>query len=267
VQANPREPESSAGGNPPVLFGRDPLLRTVTKHLREGWKVLLTGPAGTGKSAVIQSLLCSGLAQSLDRSLIVCNATSDSRAIIEAAARTFRVDHAGNASDPEHRNLVSLSPRRKTVLQDRRSAFYKRVQNGRWLLVLDHLSSRDPGIRRLLEFLFDFDVLVLGATRSPRAADMGHAWKTVWRWQVLKVPPLGGSASRALIARLTDDWATKADHDAFRQRLMQLASGNPGIMVEICRRGRKRMDQSGERVDALRLWLDWLADNRSATPE
>lgn len=263
MDKSPLIPDAYASKRPPLLIGREPLLRAILEHLVSGHKVLLTGPPGVGKSAVIQSLVASAPGRTLKRSLIVCNATCDARAIIEAAAAAFPVEQRSRPTEPDDVSERTLPiMRRKTVLRERRSAVYRGIQHGRWLVVLDHLSSRDPGIRRVLEFLFDFDVIALGATRGPRADHMGHAWKTVWRWQLIKVPPLAASASRALVEHLTTGWPmSDMAVETFRQRLLRLAEGNPGAIVEVCRRAR----QPGAKVDALRLWLDWLGE--AAVPD
>jgi hypothetical protein len=245
------------------LFGRDKLLQEIQQRLQDGHKVLLAGPAGIGKSALIRALVASGLDRCLDRTLVSCAHSTGVRAIVDAA-------EAGGAADlvaegNSEADAGTVAPRRpgrpKGGLRDRRSSLYRRVQQGRWHFILDHLSSWDPGIRHLLEFLFDYDVLVLGAARSTQAADLGNVAKTLWRWDSIKVPPLGRSACQQLLESLTRCWPLDASRlQQFRRQLLRLAEGNPGAIVAICRRAEARLSGPETRIDPRMLWLDWLGE-------
>jgi hypothetical protein len=127
--------------------------------------------------------------------------------------------------------------------------------------VLDHLSSSDPGIRHLLEYLFERDLLALGAARGRKAADLGNVAKTLWRWDVIRIPPLGNSACQQLLEHWTRSWpldGSRLQH--FRHQLLRLAEGNPGIIAAVCQRAEARMGGPAPKVDPYQLWLDWLGE-------
>jgi hypothetical protein len=247
---------------PLTLFSRDKLLQEIEQRLQDGHKVLLVGPEGIGKSALIQALLDSGLDRRLDRAVVACRESTGVRAIVDAAEGGAEPFCAGSGTRAEKAWARGKPGRPKGGLRDRRSALYRRVQQGQWLFVLDHLSSCDPGIRHLLEYLFDYDVLALGAARGAQATDLGNVAKTLWRWDLVRVPPLGMAACKQLLKSLTCNWPLDPDRlGQFGHRLLQLADGIPGRIVVICRRARALLDRAEGRIDPSLLWLDWLAEH------
>ena len=139
--------------------------------------------------------------------LIHCQETRGVRAIVDAAEHvlsefTQEEDGGGVPSADVHEK----PGRPKGGVRERRSLLYRQIHRGRWLLVLDHLCSSDSDIRRVLEHLFDYDVLAIGASRGRGASDLGNVAKTVWRWNVVKIPPLEPAACHQLLEYLTCPW-------------------------------------------------------------
>jgi hypothetical protein len=246
----------------PILFGRDRLLQDIQQRLIDGHKVLLVGPEGIGKSAVIHGLLASGLGHRLGRNVVLCSQSTGVRAIVDAAGgQGASLPEEVSDETDEGAGARCRPGRPKGGVRDRRSSLCRRVQQGRWLFVLDHLSSWDPGIRHLLEFLFEHDALALGAARSRKAADLGNVAKTLWRWDQVTIPSLGNSACQQLLEHLTDSWSLDAAPlQHFRRQLLRLAEGNPGIIAAICRKAEARLVAGAPRIDPYQLWLDWLGE-------
>lgn len=262
-----KEPSSLGAGlqsqpERPILFGRDKLLQDIQQRLIEGHKVLLVGPEGIGKSALLGGLLASGFGLRLDRAVVSCSQSTGVRAIVDAAREQGAgLPEEGNNEADEGAAAQCRPGRPKGGVRDRRSGLYRRVQQGRWLFILDHLSSWDPGIRHLLEYLFEHDVLALGAARSRKAADLGNVAKTLWRWDQIRIPPLGNAACQQLLEHLTRSWPLDAAPlQQFRRQLLRLAEGNPGIIAAICRKAEARLSGTGPRIDPYLLWLDWLGE-------
>jgi hypothetical protein len=246
----------------PILFGRDKLLQDIQQRLIDGRKVLLLGPEGIGKSALVHGLLASGLGRRLDRIVVRCPHSTGVRAIVDAAGDQGAGLPEEQSKEADEGAGARCRPGRpKGGVRDRRSGLYRRVQQGRWLFVLDHLSSWDPGIRRLLEFLFEHDALAIGAARSRKAAALGNVAKTLWRWDQVTIPPLGNSACQQLLEHLTRSWPLDPDPlQHFRHQVLRLAEGNPGIIAAICRKAEVRLSAGAAKIDPYQLWLDWLGE-------
>ena len=261
---DPSLPHACLPPNPAemALFGRNNLLQDIQQRLQDGHKVLLIGPEGIGKSALIHALVASGIDRCLGRALVTCHECTGVRAIVDAAGEQGSgLPSEGSEGQKEEVEARRRPGRPKGGLRDRRSALNRRVQQGRWLFILDHLSSWDPGIRHLLEYLFDYDVLALGAVRDTGTAVLGNVAKTLWRWDLVKVPPLDKSACQHLQEYLTRGWPLDAARlQQFHHQLLRVAEGNPGMIVEICRRAEARLDQTESRMDPKLLWLDWLGE-------
>ena len=222
----------------PTLFSCAKLLKEIQQQLEDGHKVMLVGPEGIGKSALIHALLAAGIPRLLDRTLVICRESTGVRAILDAAGEQCAgLSGCSDGGKGGEAKAYRRPGRPQGGLRDRLSALYHQVQQGRWLFVLDHLSSWDPGIRHVLEYLFAYDVLALGAARGRQNAELGNVAKTLWRWKVIKVPPLTTAACKQLLEHLTHGWSLDASQlQHFCHRLIRLAEGNPGRIVGICQR-------------------------------
>ena len=74
-------------------------------------------------------------------------------------------------------------------------------------------------------------------------------------------PPLEPAACHQLLEYLTCPWPSDGNLcQDFGPRLLKLAKGNPGIIVEICRRAAAKLGGTGPKIDPQQLWWDRLGE-------
>ena len=179
-------------------------LRTLYKRRRH---VLILGPAGVGKSALVARMR-----ESLG--LRICPASERLSEICETLEREFDLD-AGDL------HLV----RRKNRL-------LKALKGSKRPVVFDRASWTTPKLSSFIESVTE-RVPVWMCVRSERPWDIGHIWPLLVRFEHVEVKPFHPSETLLLIGAAVRDGRVPADTLNIVEWLHRHSAGNPKILTEL----------------------------------
>ena len=193
----------------PGLLGRRDVMRALAEHLDEGHFVLLYGPRGVGKTAVLQALAerCSaaGLAVgTAERTATLADLVS----ALELAYPGVDVDVAR----PRARARLRLA-----------------AESSRCVLLLDDVGQVGSAFKSLLRSLrgTGSGVVMAAGADSPREHEDLRALHLAHR--EFELPRLGAASMRALLGRMLATASTPHPlHEDDVERLVHAAEGLPG---------------------------------------
>jgi hypothetical protein len=212
------------------LIGRDKELAIVRKHLHAGKNLVVFGPAGVGKTALVAEGLhdTSNALYSAD--------TSTLKGACESLLTELKL------SVPEADNIV------------RKRAILKATAGKNYGFVFDHVGWVSP---KLLSFLENLHALhpLLVVTRSLAWKDIGHLKMILYDFDTLELGNLAEAPARQLIQSLTAELHLP-DAVTFQRDLWRLSHGNPGKMIALSEQARRGRYSFGGKTDVRLLDLD-----------
>lgn len=209
------------------LLGRDAWVEMLWSLASEGATVLVHGPVGIGKTALLEAV-----EQRAASFGVPC-------------ARTARTEHLGDVTaalaqafpDPRY---ASLGARRL------RSALRDAADRTRVVLLLDGAASPGTALKGYLRSLRGAGLGVVLAVDTDAARDRGHVRAYGLAHREIALPPLHGATMRSVLARRLETVSSHGslDRDG-RAALVRAAEGRPGLLLAMT-----------ERLADPRYWFD-----------
>jgi hypothetical protein len=190
-----------------AFFGRDRLLAKLRQAYLAREHVLIVGPAGIGKTAILRQLrqVCP---------FLHCEETSSLRRIADGLERQLGWTHRKlNVIERKNRLLAYLAKRGEPV-------------------VFDHVACTVPRVARLMARLSE-SVPTWIACRSAEPPEIGHLWQYLYNHVRFEVPPLTVAEIHRLIAEAITAGNIQADARRHMSELRRLSKGNPRILEEL----------------------------------
>jgi hypothetical protein len=180
-------------------------------HLRDLYSVrkcvLLVGPAGIGKTALLQQIR-------QQFPLLLCEETSSLRRICDGLERQLGWTHYKmNVVERKNRLLQYLARRGEPV-------------------ALDHLALTPPRVARFIAGLGEGVPVWIGC-RSDRAHDIGRVWEHLYKFTRVEIPPLTRQEAQVLIEHAVTIGSIQPEAKAHAHHLYRLSKGNPRILEEL----------------------------------
>jgi hypothetical protein len=240
------------------LLGVDAEQRCLKRAFQKREPLLISGPAGAGKTALIHSVLGAATADLTNPPDIV------------------RISYSANP----HRLLIELA---RTLLAAKHKTLWDRAKPGinfdKWLtgqtsahlkgllwtsleaepviIVLDGIDGASFPIYRFLQRLYFADGMAIIASVRDMVS-LGALARLFWDPRtILHLRPLSHADSE----RLFDVAATRfgleqLDVDEFREKVLESARGNPGQIIEMCRMAANPLYISGKHIKFAPLRID-----------
>ena len=227
------------------FVGRGPLLRRLGAMYRAGKHVLLVGPAGVGKSLIVDQL-----------------------------ARSFpllRAPRSGCLGDflADVEPQAGLAPADDLKLAARVHRFAAEVPKAGRTLVLDNVRRVPPRVAHLIRVMLIRQPVWL-VVRSTAPLDLGHVWPYLFMFQRVDVPPFTPDETRAFLSVVEFE----RDRDELLRaalRLHRLAAGHPGtlaaLVAEVRCRAYDLRTTEGLRLLALHARISLVESQLLATRE
>jgi hypothetical protein len=206
----------------------------VAEAIEQRQSLLLIGPRASGKSRVLREVL----ARRPEALHLTCPAAP--HALLASLAQQMGMD--SRLSSVRLRgllwNALEASPR---------------------ILVLDAVQNAGHALRRFFERLYYIPgMAILVAARDHGA--LGALNRLFWDpRRLVRFEPLGDKEAYLLFEAAADRFSLRElDLDEFREQVLESARGNPGEIVEMCRRASDPRYLAGVRIKFVPLRIDAL---------
>ena len=232
------------------LIGREPLVEQIAREARKGRHLLLTGPIGIGKSAVLEAVIDRLL---LRQARVVIQVSEHqakgqfleiARGLLESGLlkpSALELDAGLDALDPAALEWPRL---RRTVnrlsIRDLTAAIVPALhaQRDRVLIAVDDLTPVTPTL--VAFWLAILDAAQLLACASAKRPNVAKLW---WKLVEIDIPPLAPEHARAIAQTYLHQSGTLVESPPlFIAHLVQQANGNPQALADLL------TDSSKERV-------------------
>ena len=232
------------------LIGRDELIEKITREARKGRHLLLTGPAGVGKSTLLEAVIDRLIVR---RDLIVLHVNEHqakgqfleiARGLLESGLlkpSALELDADLDDLDPAAIEWAKLKRSvNRLSIRDLTAAIIPAIHahRGRVLIAVDDLTAVTPTLVAFWLAILDAAQLITCA--SEKRKNVSRLW---WKLAEIEIPPLAPDHARALAqAYLTQTGMLVESPPLFIAHVIQQANGNPQALADLL------ADSSKERV-------------------
>ena len=232
------------------LIGRDDFVARVTREARKGRHILLTGPVGVGKSAVLDAVIDRLIVRS-DLVVLHVNEHQAKGQFLEIARGLLESGLLKPSALELNDELDELDPSAIQWLKIKRQAGRLSIRDltavivpvlhankGRVLIAVDDLTGVTPTL--VAFWLAVCDAAQLISCANEKRKNVAKLW---WKMTEIEVPPLSPESARALAQEyMTQTGMLVESPPLFVGHVVQQANGNPQALADLL------ADSSKERV-------------------
>ncbi len=223
------------------LIGREALVEQIAREARKGRHLLLTGPAGIGKSAVLEAVIDRLL---LRQQRVVIQVSEHqakgqfleiARGLLESGLlkpSALELDASLDALDPAALEWAKL---RRSInrlsIRDLTAAIVPvlHAQKDRVLIAVDDLTAVTPTL--VAFWLAVCDAAQLLACASAKRPNVAKLW---WKLAEIEIPPVSPDHARALAQSYLQQTGTLVESPPlFIAHVIQQANGNPQALADL----------------------------------
>ena len=254
-----------------MLIGRERERTRLYEAVSDRRSLLVSGPAGSGKSALLDEVLCSRAASIRGR-LIFCSVEGPPNTIWQHLVLAL-----GAADDPEVRILVESEAGSRAHLRRwikaqtslRLRGILRRAARSReYSIFLDAKAPLPDGVYRLLqEWVWSRRTPVVLLARGWTQRELGKTSKLYWHDGLrLTLGPLDPDSAETLLEQAIGRFqlAGFADDD-FRSFVLEQSARYPGGIVRLCELASDAAYHCGGRLKLHTLAVDFMLQQRRAT--
>jgi AAA ATPase domain len=190
-----------------AFVGRAELLNQLADAYRAGQHLLVLGPKGIGKTALLGAFF-------ENRARIFCDVSAP-------LSQMFHALESSLAIKPERMNLLA-----------RKRGLLASLATGDKPVVFDHVSKTSPQLARFMSHVAEKRPVWIGC-RSDSRHEVGHIWQYLFRFKRIEVPPFSLRETTHLLREAVRIEKIQPDAIVHARKLRTLSGGNPGILIEL----------------------------------
>ena len=223
------------------LIGRDELVEQIAREARKGRHLILTGPVGIGKSAVLEAVI-DRLLRRQNRIVIQVGEHQAKGQFLELARgllesgllkpSALELDERLDALDPAALEWVKIKRQvNRLSIRDLCAVIVPALheQRSQVLIAVDDLTGVTPTL--VAFWLAVCDAAQIIACASARKPNVAKLW---WKLVEMEVPPLAPVSARTIAQTYLQQTGALVESPAlFIAHLVQQANGNPQALADL----------------------------------
>ena len=257
---------------PPPFMGRAAESQNLREALARRESLLISGPAGIGKMALVMEVLNS-LPSPLARSAIYLSGEDGLQSFLRSLLRRLyetgditlrrQLHGEGIRKGTFHPWLKSLSTSRL------RGSLYRSAEQAHYSIVLDHMPPVTHAVAKVVKELVQMrNTPVYILARGPSEAEIGQVTGLYWSdRQRLPLGPLSEKAARDLL-----EWCIRCFGLArlnltdFREQVLKLSGRIPGALIQMCALAAEPRYHYGAQIKTKLIHIDSLVRGYDPLP-
>ena len=242
------------------LIGRDELVEQIAREARKGRHLLLTGPVGIGKSAVLEAAIERLLVRQ-NRIVIQVGEHQAKGQFLEMARgllesgllkpSALELDERLDALDPAALEWVKIKRQvHRLSIRDLCAAIVPALhdQRGQVLMAVDDLTQVTPTL--VAFWLAVCDAAQIIACASARKPNVAKLW---WKLAEMEIPPLSPDSARTLAQTYLQQTGTLVESPPLLiAHVVQQANGNPQALADLLADASKERRVDKRRIREMR---------------
>jgi len=254
----------TARHRPSVLIGREREMDRLRAGIRQRESLLIWGPRGAGKSALLREAVAESAHAASGRYLYIDGAQSRKGILLELFAQLFAA-HDGWVLSKAGCDRADESAFRGWLAKQSslrlRGIAARALQETRYWIFLDHLPPATHATARLLKDLTRMcGTPVYLAARGATAKEIGEAWSIYWNpehWLELGALP-ESAAHRLLNSCWKANELSTLELEESGGEILRLSGRLPGAIWEMCALAREPRFHAGRRIKMSLLRTEYL---------
>ena len=250
----------------PTPVGRDSQKARLRQAIQNRQGLLIWGPAGIGKTALVMNVL-KNLPPRLAGSTLYKSGAGGLQPLLRALLRRLY-----EIKDPTLRRQLRNEGVRKASFNSwlrsqatsrLKGALYRSMESGRYWVFLDHFPPLTHAVAKVIKELVRMrNTPVYILTRGLSEAEVGHVTDLYWSdRQRLSLGPLPGKAARELLEScIRHSGLAHLNLEGFREELLRLSGRVPGTVIKMCSLAAEQRYQYGSQIKTKLIHIDTLVN-------
>ncbi|MGA2991831.1 MAG: AAA family ATPase [Candidatus Korobacteraceae bacterium] len=240
-----------------TVFDRIDEIEALRRRLGERISVLLHGPAGAGKTLLLEHVLPEF------PHLLYCPQSSSPQAVFRAIARAL-----ARKKDAAMLHALGSRPAGTITAVSLKGIVTKVLRGSGYMIVLDHLNRPSHSMAAVVrELMISCSIPVIAVARSAHMEDAGFVGPLFPdRGDKFAIKNFDPKTARSFVRVVAEEHKLAAENfDELAARIVELSGGNPGAIVRMVKMARMSKYRLGEHVKLAPLYIDFRL--QSVKPE
>jgi len=221
------------------IIGREKECTVITNFINQRKSIIVFGPEGVGKTAVLNSVL-TGL-PGLNK---ICSLESKT---LKESLLNFMASISFDKKTVNGANTLALKKLFYGIL----------ARNKPEYIIFDHIERVEPKFYSFFEYLIEAKIPLVVLSRGLGKKEIGHLRMSSFNFEKVEIANMEKPVADALIEHFIKEFGIKiAKEDEFKKQIFHSSQGNPKIIKGLCFLARDVKYQKSGGLDVKLMDLD-----------
>ena len=222
-----------------ILIGREKERAIISGLIDQRKNIIIFGAEGTGKSAIIQSVL-------KDKNITDLLCSQDSRTF-RGSLSNLILSALGISKAVQGSNILDLKTLFYRIIDDKKPDY----------IVFDHIEIVEPKFYSFIVYLMEAKIPLIALCRGLNKKDIGHLRMSAFNFEKIELVDLDRPEVDALIDHFIKELGIKITKvPDFKKQVFHFSKGNPKIIKQLCFIARDAKYQKNDILDVKLIDLD-----------
>jgi len=222
-----------------ILIGREKECAAITGFINQKKSIIIFGPEGVGKTAIINKVL--------SNPNILNRLYSPISKTLKESLLHFMMYDAFDKKTIQKADILAL-----------KKLFYKILaKKNPGYIIFDHVESVEPKFYSFFVYLMEEKIPLIVLCRGLEKKDIGHLRMSLFNFEKVEIFNLDRPTADVLIDHFIKEFGIKITKEAdFKKQIFHFSKGNPKIIKGLCFLARDVKYQKNDTLDVKLMDLD-----------